>query len=75
MGADLPHQHRGRAPRGRSAGSVAWAGLTNCYYWLDPKKQVGGVLLTQILPFADAEVLRLFELFETAVYSELAAVR
>ncbi len=63
------------APTGRSAGSLAWAGLTNCYYWLDPKKQVAGVLLTQILPFADAEVLRLFESFETAVYSELAAVR
>jgi hypothetical protein len=23
-------------PYGRSAGSVSWAGLLNCYFWLDP---------------------------------------
>src|SRR5581483_7356956 len=23
-------------PAGRSAGSLAWAGLGNCYYWADP---------------------------------------
>ena len=26
------------APTGRSAGSLAWAGLANSYYWIDPKK-------------------------------------
>ena len=25
-----------QAPTGRSAGSLAWAGLANTYYWLDP---------------------------------------
>jgi methyl acetate hydrolase len=53
---------------GRSAGSLAWAGLFNTYYWLDPRKQVAGVLLTQMLPFADPTVLRLLDDFETAVY-------
>jgi CubicO group peptidase (beta-lactamase class C family) len=55
-------------PGRRSAGSLAWAGLFNTYYWLDPAQQVTGVILTQILPFADPAVLHLFDEFETAVY-------
>jgi methyl acetate hydrolase len=55
-------------PGRRSAGSLAWAGLFNTYYWLDPKRQVTGVILTQILPFADPTVLQLLNDFETAVY-------
>ena len=55
-------------PGRRSAGSLAWAGLFNTYYWLDPKRQVTGVILTQILPFADPTVLQLLDDFETAVY-------
>ncbi|MGI8554400.1 MAG: hypothetical protein ACR2PL_26975 [Dehalococcoidia bacterium] len=54
-------------PTGRSSGSLAWAGLLNAYYWLDPTKRLAGVLLTQILPFADAGVLRLFEQFEAGI--------
>ncbi len=55
-------------PGGRSAGSLAWAGLRNSYYWLDPKRRVAGVLLTQVLPFADPTVLSLLDEFERAVY-------
>jgi methyl acetate hydrolase len=56
-------------PGRRSAGSLAWAGLANTYYWLDPKKKVTGVILTQILPFADQKALDLLADFETAVYA------
>jgi methyl acetate hydrolase len=56
------------APTGRSAGSLTWAGLGNTYFWIDPVKRVTGVLLTQILPFADASVLELLTDFETAIY-------
>ena len=56
------------APTGRSAGSLAWAGLANTYYWIDQKKGVGGVYATQILPFADVKSLPLFYAFESAVY-------
>ena len=56
------------APTGRPAGSLAWAGLANSYYWIDPKNGLGGVYATQILPFADSRALALFEAFETAVY-------
>lgn len=60
-----------QAPTGRSAGSLAWAGLTNCYNWIDPVRGVGGVYMTQILPFVDKKSLPLFEQFETAVYENL----
>jgi methyl acetate hydrolase len=56
-------------PTGRSAGSLCWAGLGNTYYWLDPVKRMAGVLLTQVLPFADPTVLALLDEFETAIYA------
>jgi CubicO group peptidase (beta-lactamase class C family) len=55
-------------PGRRSAGSLAWAGINNTYYWLDPTKKVAGVLMTQVLPFADATVLGLLDRFEEEVY-------
>ncbi|MGH7124399.1 MAG: serine hydrolase domain-containing protein [Stellaceae bacterium] len=57
-----------RAPTGRSAGSLAWAGLANTYYWIDSTRGLGGVYATQILPFADQKALSLFFDFEKAVY-------
>jgi methyl acetate hydrolase len=60
------------APTGRSAGALAWAGLSNCYFWIDPAAGLGGVYMTQILPFADAKSLPLFLAFESAVYRSLS---
>ena len=60
-----------RTPEGRSPGSLAWAGLANTYYWLDPSRNVGGVILTQILPFIDPAVMRLYAAFERGVYQSL----
>jgi len=57
------------APTGRSAGSLAWAGLANTYYWLDPTRRIAGVILTQILPFADPAALGVFDQFERAIYA------
>lgn len=58
-------------PGGRSAGSLAWGGLFNTYYWLDPGKHVAAVFMTQVLPFADGPALRLFRQFERAIYAGL----
>ncbi len=58
-------------PGGRTAGSLAWAGLGNTYFWIDPGEGVAGVILTQLIPFADPKVLELFAQFETAVYAAL----
>jgi methyl acetate hydrolase len=57
------------APVGRGAGSLAWAGLANTFYWIEPRRRLAGVILTQILPFGDARVLDLFEQFERAIYA------
>lgn len=59
-------------PGGRSAGSLAWAGLGNTYFWIDQEKGVAGVILMQLLPFADAKALALFDRFEKAVYAALS---
>ena len=53
---------------GRAANSLAWAGLANCYYWIDPASRIAGVLMAQVLPFADPAVLGLLDAFEAAVY-------
>ncbi|WP_066163169.1 serine hydrolase domain-containing protein [Gordonia hydrophobica] len=60
------------APTGRSAGSLAWAGLANLYYWIDREADVAGMWGTQILPFADPASVGGFLDFETAVYDALA---
>jgi CubicO group peptidase (beta-lactamase class C family) len=57
-----------RGPDGRSAGSLAWAGLANCYYWADPAAGAAGVFLAQQLPFGDPAALRALGAFERAVY-------
>jgi len=54
---------------GRAAGSLAWAGLYNTYFWIDRERGVCAVLLTQILPFYDAETVALLDDFERAVYT------
>jgi methyl acetate hydrolase len=58
-------------PEGRSAGSLSWAGLANTYYWIDPKRKITGVLMMQVLPFADKRCLDVFSRFEAAIYAAL----
>ena len=60
-------------PNGRSAGSLTWAGLLNTYYWIDPRKRVAAVFMTQILPFADRPALSLYGAFERGIYAALNA--
>ncbi len=55
-------------PTGRPAGSLAWASLYNTFFWIDPVNDVGGVYMSQVLPFVDTQVLQGFQDFETAYY-------
>jgi len=57
------------APTGRPANSLAWAGLTNLYYWIDRQNGIGGFWATQILPFADPTSVGGYLDFESAVYA------
>jgi CubicO group peptidase (beta-lactamase class C family) len=54
-------------PDGRRAGSLTWAGLYNTYYWIDPTTRVAGVIMMQILPFADRQALRVYREFERGI--------
>jgi methyl acetate hydrolase len=60
-----------RTPEGRSSGSLAWAGLANTYFWIDPSRDVTGVILMQMLPFVDNKCLEAFADFESGVYAGL----
>ena len=61
------------APTGRPAGSLAWAGLTNCYFWIDRRNGLGGFWASQIFPFADPASVGGYIDFETAVYQASVA--
>ena len=58
-------------PTGRSAGSLAWAGLANTYFWIDRTRRVSGVFLSQVFPFYDHTTIDLLGKFETEVYRAL----
>ncbi len=63
--ADLPGM--------RSSGTGDWAGLFNTYYWIDRSKGIGGVVMTQLLPFFDMPVIETLMGFEMAVYQQVGA--
>jgi CubicO group peptidase (beta-lactamase class C family) len=64
-----------RTPEGRSPGSLAWAGLANTYFWIDPSRDVAGVILMQVLPFIDLKCVEAFAGFESGVYAGLDATK
>jgi methyl acetate hydrolase len=57
---------------GRSAGSLAWAGINNTFYWIDPRRSLAGVIMMQFLPFVDKEAVGLLGDFERSVYANVA---
>jgi methyl acetate hydrolase len=62
-----------KTPEGRSPGSLFWAGLANTYFWIDPTRDIAGVILMQLLPFADGKCLEAFAGFERGIYAGLDA--
>ena len=54
---------------GRSAGSLAWAGIQNTFYWIDPPRGICAVILMQFLPFCDSAAMAMLREFERAVYA------
>jgi CubicO group peptidase (beta-lactamase class C family) len=57
----------------RSAGSGDWAGLFNCYYWIDRSSGVAGAFFTQVLPFFDGAILETAMGIEGAIYAGVTA--
>lgn len=58
-------------PGGRRAGSFAWGGICNTWFWVDPKAGIAAVLFMQMSPFSDPACVRLLHRFEQAVYAGL----
>ena len=52
----------------RSPGSLSWAGLANTWFWVDPARSAGGLLLSQMRRFADVRLLAAADAFERAAY-------
>lgn len=61
-----------KAPTGRPAGALGWAGLANLFYWIDRQNGYGGYWATQILPFGDPASFTGYMRFETAFYDSLS---
>lgn len=57
--------------QGRSEGSLAWAGILNTFFWIDPKRGICGNVMMQYLPFGNKEAIGLLQDFERSVYANL----
>ncbi len=57
---------------GRSQSSLAWAGIYNTFFWIDPPRKTCTVIMMQILPFSDDAAYSVVEHFERAVYANPA---
>jgi len=64
-----------QVPGKRSPGSLSWGGINNTYFWIDPSRGIGGVILMQYLPFADAKALAVDDAFERGAYQLVSATR
>jgi CubicO group peptidase (beta-lactamase class C family) len=56
---------------GRSAGTLAWAGLENTYYWIDRRRALCAVVMMRFHPFGDPLAMGLLSDFEHAVYASV----
>jgi methyl acetate hydrolase len=56
-------------PGMRRAGTGDWAGLFNCYYWIDRASGVSAAFFTQVLPFYDARIVQAMLAFNGALFS------
>lgn len=54
---------------GRAKNTGHWAGLPNLFWWCDRENGVGGMVASQILPFADSQVFPLWAEVESMVYA------
>ncbi len=59
----------GRGKEVASAGTFSWGGIYNTYFWVDPEKEVVGILMTQVFPF---DHLTIREDFKRLTYAALA---
>lgn len=55
----------------RRPGSGNWAGIFNTFFWIDPKEELGVMVMMQMLPFYDASAIETLQGVERRLYSNL----
>jgi len=58
-------------PGMRRAGSGNWAGLCNCYFFVDRATGITVTVMTQVLPFFDPRIVGALQQLEMTLYAEL----
>jgi CubicO group peptidase (beta-lactamase class C family) len=58
-----------RQPGLRHAGSGAWAGMFNTYFWIDPAARITGAVYSQFSPFVHPNALQVCADFERELYA------
>jgi CubicO group peptidase (beta-lactamase class C family) len=58
-------------PNRRSPGSGTWAGIFNTHFFIDPRKELGVIVMMQTLPFYDEASMKVYDSVEEAVYRNL----
>ena len=62
--------HMDPAPGMRSPGSFSWCGLLNTYFWVDPTRNIAGIIMMQLLPLYEPRCLETLDGFERLVYQD-----
>ena len=55
----------------RRPGSLTWAGINNTFFWIDPEKQIGAIVLMQVLPFYDDAAIGILQGTEKLIYQNV----
>jgi len=55
----------------RSPGSLSWGGINNTHFWIDPQRQIAGIVMMQVLPFYDDASMGVLRGIEEIVYRNL----
>ncbi|KZP27293.1 beta-lactamase/transpeptidase-like protein [Athelia psychrophila] len=62
-------------PEGRrKKGSLAWGGLPNLFWWIDPAAGVAGLYASQVIPSGDIKSTEMFAEFEKDIYKQAQAL-
>ena len=64
------HTDQSKERNGASVGTYSWGGIFHTYFWVDPRREVVGILMTQLYPF---DHLALWGGFQQRVYDALDA--
>jgi putative heme-binding domain-containing protein len=63
---------REKPPSPASMGAYSWGGIFNTFFWVDPREQLIGIVMTQLYPFGQ---LSLWKDFQATVYQQLRESR